>query len=102
MLRTVQTVIVDEIHAVIETRRGAHLALTLERLDHVGGQARLQRIGLSATQKPIEDGRAGGWWAVNGGRCGDGRRRAAADRRRGPRRTLDLGARAAGLAARKR
>lgn len=53
MLRTVRTVIVDEIHAVIETRRGAHLALTLERLDHVVGR-RLQRIGLSATQRPIE------------------------------------------------
>jgi ATP-dependent Lhr-like helicase len=53
MLRTARTVIVDEIHAVIETRRGAHLALSLERLDHVTGR-RLQRIGLSATQKPIE------------------------------------------------
>jgi ATP-dependent Lhr-like helicase len=53
MLRTVRTVIVDEIHAVLETRRGAHLALTLERLDHVAGK-RVQRIGLSATQKPIE------------------------------------------------
>ena len=59
MLRTVRTVIVDEIHAVIGTRRGAHLALTLERLAHLrpagyGGQA-LQRIGLSATQTPIEE-----------------------------------------------
>src|SRR5919108_543174 len=53
MLRTAGTVIIDEIHAVIETRRGAHLALSLERLDHVAGR-RLQRIGLSATQKPIE------------------------------------------------
>ncbi|MQA90235.1 MAG: DEAD/DEAH box helicase, partial [Gemmatimonas sp.] len=53
MLRTARTVIVDEIHAVIETRRGAHLALSLERLDHVAGR-RLQRIGLSATQRPIE------------------------------------------------
>jgi ATP-dependent Lhr-like helicase len=54
MLRTVRTVIVDEIHAVIGTRRGAHLALSLERLQHVCGH-RLQRIGLSATQKPIAD-----------------------------------------------
>ncbi|HEX9894979.1 MAG TPA: DEAD/DEAH box helicase [Gemmatimonadales bacterium] len=54
MLRTARTVIVDEIHAVVETRRGAHLALTLERLDHVVGRP-LQRIGLSATQKPVED-----------------------------------------------
>ena len=52
MLRTVQTVIVDEIHAVIGTRRGAHLALSLERLDHLVGRP-VQRIGLSATQKPI-------------------------------------------------
>jgi ATP-dependent Lhr-like helicase len=54
MLRTVRIVIVDEIHAVIGTRRGAHLALSLERLQHVG-RAQVQRIGLSATQKPIEE-----------------------------------------------
>jgi ATP-dependent Lhr-like helicase len=54
MLATARTVIVDEIHAVIGTRRGAHLALSLERLEHVAGR-RLQRIGLSATQKPIEE-----------------------------------------------
>jgi ATP-dependent Lhr-like helicase len=53
LLRTARTVIIDEIHAVIEARRGAHLALSLERLDHVAGR-RLQRIGLSATQRPIE------------------------------------------------
>jgi ATP-dependent Lhr-like helicase len=60
MLRSVRTVIVDEIHAVIGTRRGAHLALTLERLDALcaedgGGVHRIQRIGLSATQKPIDE-----------------------------------------------
>jgi ATP-dependent helicase Lhr and Lhr-like helicase len=54
MLRTVRTVIVDEIHAVIGTRRGAHLALTLERLQQVA-QTPLLRIGLSATQKPIDE-----------------------------------------------
>src|SRR5919106_474692 len=54
MLRTARTVIVDEIHAVIGTRRGAHLAVTLERLQQVVGGP-LQRIGLSATQKPIEE-----------------------------------------------
>ena len=54
VLRTVRTVIVDEIHAVIGTRRGAHLALSLERLQQVA-DAPLQRIGLSATQKPIEE-----------------------------------------------
>ena len=53
MLRTARTVIVDEIHAVIGTRRGAHLALTLERLERVVSRP-LHRIGLSATQKPIE------------------------------------------------
>ena len=54
MLRTVRTVIVDEIHAVIGTRRGAHLSLSLERLQHVAGRP-LLRFGLSATQKPIEE-----------------------------------------------
>jgi len=54
MLKTARVVIVDEIHALLESRRGAHLALSLERLDHVCGRA-LQRIGLSATQKPIEE-----------------------------------------------
>jgi ATP-dependent Lhr-like helicase len=54
MLRTVRTVIVDEIHAVIGTRRGAHLALTLERLAAVAARP-LQRIGLSATQTPVEE-----------------------------------------------
>jgi ATP-dependent Lhr-like helicase len=52
MLATARTVIVDEIHAVLESRRGSHLALSLERLDHAAGRP-LQRIGLSATQKPI-------------------------------------------------
>ena len=54
LLRTVRTVIVDEIHAVIGTRRGSHLALSLERLQQVADQP-LLRLGLSATQKPIED-----------------------------------------------
>jgi len=53
MLASVETVIVDEIHSLAGNKRGAHLALTLERLqDLVGG--RLRRVGLSATQKPIE------------------------------------------------
>src|SRR5229473_937325 len=54
MLRTARMVIVDEIHAVIGTRRGAHLALSLERLQHVVS-APLHRVGLSATQNPIEE-----------------------------------------------
>ncbi|MFQ5912688.1 MAG: DEAD/DEAH box helicase [Nitrospinota bacterium] len=54
MLQTAETVIIDEIHAVAWDKRGAHLALSLERLDVLCGR-RLQRIGLSATQKPIEE-----------------------------------------------
>ena len=54
MLRTARTVIVDEIHAVIGTRRGAHLALSLERLQQIA-DGPLLRLGLSATQKPVEE-----------------------------------------------
>ena len=54
MLSTVRTVILDEIHAVVDDRRGAHLALSIERLAALTKQP-LQRIGLSATQKPIEE-----------------------------------------------
>jgi ATP-dependent Lhr-like helicase len=54
MLSTTRTVIVDEIHALANSKRGAHLALSLERLESLC-QRRLLRIGLSATQKPIED-----------------------------------------------
>ncbi|MDY0745611.1 DEAD/DEAH box helicase [Paucibacter sp. R3-3] len=53
LLSTVRTVIVDEIHAVAATKRGSHLALTLERLQALCSRP-LVRIGLSATQKPIE------------------------------------------------
>ena len=53
-LRTVDTVIVDEIHALVPTKRGAHLALTLERLQALTKKP-LQRIGLSATQRPLEE-----------------------------------------------
>ena len=75
ILRDVETVIVDEIHAVADDKRGAHLALSLERLEALtadsssgsnAGKSRLVRIGLSATQKPIEEvahfltGNAGG------------------------------------------
>src|SRR5437870_4983284 len=64
MLSTARTLILDEIHAVVDDRRGAHLAMSVERLAALtrlrqgcGGQAKnpLQRIGLSATQKPIEE-----------------------------------------------
>jgi ATP-dependent Lhr-like helicase len=53
MLKTTRTVIVDEIHALASSKRGSHLALSLERLSHLTGD-RLLRIGLSATQKPID------------------------------------------------
>ena len=70
ILRDVETVIVDEIHAVADDKRGAHLALSLERIEALTagsssrslhgmttgeGDSRLVRIGLSATQKPIEE-----------------------------------------------
>src|SRR5690242_5316244 len=67
MLRTVRSVIVDEIHAVIGTRRGAHLALSLERLQHVAERP-LLRLGLSATQKPIAEV-AKYLLGVDGGEC---------------------------------
>ncbi len=54
MLATTRTVIVDEIHAMAGTKRGVHLALTLERLEALAGR-RLTRVGLSATVKPIEE-----------------------------------------------
>ncbi len=53
-LRTVDTVIIDEIHALVPTKRGAHLALSLERLEALTERP-LQRIGLSATQRPLEE-----------------------------------------------
>src|SRR5262249_5260033 len=58
MLRTARTVIVDEIHAVADDKRGSHLALTLARLDALvqgSGGAKPQRIGLSATVNPIDE-----------------------------------------------
>ncbi len=84
ILTGVETVIVDEIHAVAATKRGAHLALTLERLDHLvrdedgetrgnGGtgegseRRRIQRIGLSATQRPLE--RIAGFLSGPGREC---------------------------------
>ena len=54
MLAGARRVIVDEIHAVAQDKRGLHLAISLERLDHAAGRP-LPRIGLSATQKPIAE-----------------------------------------------
>jgi len=54
LLRSISWVIVDEIHALAGTKRGAHLALSLERLEAISSQAP-QRIGLSATQRPLEE-----------------------------------------------
>ncbi|HET7752339.1 MAG TPA: DEAD/DEAH box helicase [Anaeromyxobacteraceae bacterium] len=54
VLRSVETVIVDEIHAVVPTKRGAPLALSRERLEALAGR-RVQRIGLSATQRPLDE-----------------------------------------------
>lgn len=54
MFRTVRTVIVDEIHTLTGTKRGVHLSLSLERLEHLA-EGRVQRIGLSATIKPLEE-----------------------------------------------
>src|SRR5581483_8623908 len=53
-LRSVDTLILDEVHAVAGTKRGSHLAISVERLDSLV-DGRLQRIGLSATQRPIEE-----------------------------------------------
>jgi ATP-dependent Lhr-like helicase len=53
-LRAVETVIIDEIHAMVATKRGAHLALSLERLERIVHKP-LQRIGLSATQRPLDE-----------------------------------------------
>jgi ATP-dependent Lhr-like helicase len=54
MLATVRTVIVDEIHALVRDKRGSHLALSLERLENLARRP-VQRIGLSATQKPLDE-----------------------------------------------
>jgi len=53
-LKSVETVIIDEIHAMVATKRGAHLALSLERLERIANKP-IQRIGLSATQRPLDE-----------------------------------------------
>ena len=54
VLKSIDTIILDEIHALVPGKRGTHLALSLERLEHLCGR-RLQRIGLSATQRPLDE-----------------------------------------------
>src|SRR5205823_7927382 len=54
LLRSVDTLILDEVHAVAGTKRGAHLALSVERLEALAAQP-VQRIALSATQRPLEE-----------------------------------------------
>ena len=81
VLRTVETVIVDEIHAAARDKRGSHLALTLERLERAA-ERRPQRIGLSATQRPIE--------LLAGMLCGQGAPGECAVVDTGHRRQLDL------------
>jgi ATP-dependent Lhr-like helicase len=82
MLSTVGTVIVDEIHATARDKRGSHLALTLERLEHAAAR-RPQRIGLSATQRPVE--------LIANLLCGAGAPGPCAIVDTGHRRRLDLG-----------
>src|SRR5262249_18885536 len=54
MLKSVETLILDEGHAVAGTKRGAHLSISVERLDRLTGKP-VQRVGLSATQRPLEE-----------------------------------------------
>ena len=91
MLETVRTVIVDEIHAVARDRRGAHLALSLERLDALvtaRAPSRPVRIGLSATQRPIEEMAR---FLIGAGRAGPDGAPDCAIVDEGHARTLDLG-----------
>jgi ATP-dependent helicase Lhr and Lhr-like helicase len=83
-LRSVRTVIVDEIHAIAATKRGAHLMLSLERLEELTEDAP-QRIGLSATQRPLEE-----IARLLGGFEAPGRPRDVAVVDAGRRKTLDL------------
>src|SRR5436305_12856672 len=55
LLRSVDTLIMDEVHAVAGTKRGAHFALSVERLERLVGESSFQRIALSATQRPLEE-----------------------------------------------
>ena len=67
ILTSAEAVIVDEIHAVAQSKRGSHLALSLERLEHLSDAEELQRIGLSATQRPL--GRVADFLVGPGRKC---------------------------------
>ncbi len=54
VLKSIEVVVIDEIHALVPSKRGSHLALSIERLQHLVGRP-IQRIGLSATQRPLEE-----------------------------------------------
>ena len=54
VLRSIEVIVIDEIHALVPNKRGSHLALSIERLQHLVGRP-IQRIGLSATQRPLEE-----------------------------------------------
>ncbi len=84
ILRSVEWVIVDEIHAVAATKRGTHLALSLERLTEIAHRAP-QRIGLSATQRPLEE-----IARFLGGQRADGTTRPVTVVDSGSRKSLDL------------
>ena len=72
ILSGVSSVIVDEIHALVGTKRGAHLALSLERIEEIAGRP-LQRVGLSATQRPLDEiARFLGGNETDTGRAADG------------------------------
>ena len=86
-MRSIDTIIIDEIHALVPTKRGAHLALSLERLDALCAKPP-QRIGLSATQRPLDEvarflgGGEAQARARRGTRSGQTRNRPASTRRR--------------------
>src|SRR5947207_403540 len=83
-LRNIDAVIIDEIHALAATKRGAHLSLTLERLEAICDRSP-QRIGLSATQRPLDE-----IARFLGGRGDDGRQRAVTIVDAGTRKPLDI------------
>src|SRR5713101_2927679 len=77
-LRSIDTIIIDEIHALVPTKRGAHMALSLERLEAICERPP-QRIGLSATQRPLDEVARFLGGAEDVGRPSRGRRTAAED-----------------------